>query len=160
MVSPGETKRDCWAFEGPYYIENRGEHTVPEQFLKNVVWWVTEGGYCIPDPFNANHYIKVELSNDSLCWAEVCLLDRTGDWDLEGPQFFVQHLQTWAVTFISANLQQKNSATLLKSLKLKHLTPALQHHQKQAKIQWQVNPNKFKSYLQNRQVQENKDLRL
>ena len=87
MASPGETTRDCWAFESPYYIENRGERTVPERFLKNVVWWVTEGGYCIPDPFNANHYIKVEFSNDSLCWAEVHLLNRTGDWDPEGPQW-------------------------------------------------------------------------
>ena len=87
MASPGETTRDCWAFEGPYYIKNQGERTVPEQFLKNIVWWVTEGGYCIPDPFNTNHYIKVEFSNDALCWAEVCLLDRAGDWDPEGPQW-------------------------------------------------------------------------
>ena len=87
MASPGETTRDRWAFEGPYYIENRGKCTVPEQFLKNVVWQVTEGGYCIPDPFIKNHYIKVEFSNDSLCWAEVRLLDRAGDWDPEGPQW-------------------------------------------------------------------------
>ena len=87
VASPGETTRDCWAFEGPYYIENRGERTVPEQFLKNVVWWVTEGGYCIPDPFNTNHYIKVEFSNDSLCWPEVHLLDKAGDWDPEGLQW-------------------------------------------------------------------------
>ena len=87
MASPGETTRDRWAFEGPYYIKNRGERTVPEQFLKNVVWQVTEGGYCIPDPFIENQYIKVEYSNDSLCWAGVCLLDREGDWDPEGPQW-------------------------------------------------------------------------
>ena len=31
--------------------------------------------------------IKVEFSNDSLCWAEVCLLDRAEDWDPEGPQW-------------------------------------------------------------------------
>ena len=91
MASPGETTRDCWAFEGPYYVENRGERTVSEQFLKNVVWQVTEGGYCIPDPFIENHYIKVEFSNDSLCWAEVCMLDREGDWDPEGPQWEIFH---------------------------------------------------------------------
>ena len=87
MVSPGETTRDHWAFDGPYYIENRGECTVPEQLLKNVVWQVTEGGYCIPDPFIENHYIKAEFSNNSLCWAEVRLLDRAEDWDPEGPQW-------------------------------------------------------------------------
>ena len=43
--------------------------------------------YCIPDPFNANHYIKVEFSNDYLFWAEVRLLDRTENWDPEGPQW-------------------------------------------------------------------------
>ena len=87
MVSPGETTRDHWAFEGPYYIECRGEQTVPERFLKNVVWWVTEGEYCILDPFNANHHIKAEFNNDTLCWAEVCLLDKRGDWDPEGHQW-------------------------------------------------------------------------
>ena len=117
MASPGETTRDCWAFEGPYYIESRGERTVPERFLKNVVWWVTEGGYRILDPFNANHYIKVEFSNDSLHWAEVHLLDRTGDWDLEGPQWEIFHPAT-------AELDCDIYLTELTAEELRHITEA------------------------------------
>ena len=91
MVSPGETTRDCWVFEGPYYIKHQGQCTVPEQFLKNVFWSELQGGYCIQDPFNVNNIIKVEFSNNSLCWAEVRLLDLAGEWDPEGPQWEIFH---------------------------------------------------------------------
>ena len=87
MASPEETTRDHWAFEGPYYVKNWGERTVPERFLKDVIWLELERWYCIQDPFHADHIIIVECSNDSLCWAEVCLLDRTGEWGPEGPQW-------------------------------------------------------------------------
>ena len=87
MTSPGETTRDHWAFKGSYYVEHRGEHTVPERFLKNTFWSELEGGYCIQDPFHADDVIKVEFSNNSLCWAEVHLLDQAGDWDPESPQW-------------------------------------------------------------------------
>ena len=60
MASPGGTTRDHWAFDSPYYITGRGEQNIPEHFLKSVVWRPSEGGYCIPDPFNEDHYIKVE----------------------------------------------------------------------------------------------------
>ena len=58
MVSPGETTRDHWAFDSLYYIQRSREHT-----------------------------IKVKFSNDALCWAEVCWLDRSEDWDTNGAEW-------------------------------------------------------------------------
>ena len=49
----------------------RGERTVAEQFLKTIEWRASEGGYCILDPWNERHYIKVEFSPHALCWGEV-----------------------------------------------------------------------------------------
>ena len=58
-----------------------------ERFLKNVIWTPAEGGYSIQVPFNANHIIKVEFSNDALCWAEVCWLDRSKDWHVNSAEW-------------------------------------------------------------------------
>ena len=66
MMSPGETTRDCWVFEGPYHIERSREEVVPARFLKNIIWILSEGGYYIEDPFNKDHFIKVEFCNDTL----------------------------------------------------------------------------------------------
>ena len=138
---------------------NRGERTVPERFLKNVVWWVTEGGYCIPDPFNVNHYIKVEFSNNALCWAEVCLLDRTGDWDPEGPQWeiFCPATAELGGDIYLTELTAEELCHITGASKAQRLILAHQHLQKQVKTQQPVSQNKFESYLQNHQEQESKD---
>src|SRR6201996_4529444 len=76
VVSPRVTTRDHWNFNGPYYLARRGECTVADQFLKTIEWRASEGGYCILDPWNKRHYIKVEFSPHALCWGEVQYLTR------------------------------------------------------------------------------------
>ena len=76
MASPSITTRDRWNFDGPYYLARQGEQTVAEQFLKSVQWRGSEGGYCILDPWNERHYIKVEFSPHALCWGETRYLTR------------------------------------------------------------------------------------
>ena len=105
MVSPGETTRDHWAFEGPYYIEHQGEHTVSERFQKNTFWSVLEGGYCIQDPFNKDHIIKVEFTKTLsvgqkyACW----ITQESGTQKAHSGKFFAPHEWTSVVTFISMN---------------------------------------------------------
>ena len=82
-----ETTKDHWAFDGPYYIARRGEQNILEWFPKNVVWIQSEGGYCILDPFNKDHLIKVEFSPHTLCWAEVHWLDNRAEWESEEHQW-------------------------------------------------------------------------
>ena len=81
MASPNITTRDCWNFNGPYYIARRGSHTVPDRFLKTIEWRDSEGGYCILDPCPKGHHIKVEFSPHALCWGEVRYLTRDDEFE-------------------------------------------------------------------------------